>query len=224
MDIEVNGIKIHYEMFGKGKPIILLNPNSANTNCMKFIAHKLAKQYLVYQFDRRGCGKSEKNCVLSYEESAEDVYEFIQNLNLEKPYVLGSSGGATVAMHLGIRYPESISKMVLCSGVARSNRIQFPSYVKLLSQLPWYPGKKSVDRFFTLVRNAEKLEPQELRKIQVPTLVVNGGNKDIVPKEEAKYLAECIPDSQLLILEKENHFSYVMNMKWYDTLREFLEK
>ena len=53
MNIEVNNIKIHYEIFGKGKSIILLNPNSTNTNAMKFIAKKLSKEYQVYLFDRR---------------------------------------------------------------------------------------------------------------------------------------------------------------------------
>jgi len=42
MDIKVNNINIHYEVLGKGEPIILLNPNSVNTNAMKYIAKRLA--------------------------------------------------------------------------------------------------------------------------------------------------------------------------------------
>lgn len=57
MYIEVNNIKIHYEILGKGEPIVLLNPNSVNTNAMKFIAKKLAKDFEVYIFDRRHCKK-----------------------------------------------------------------------------------------------------------------------------------------------------------------------
>ena len=97
MDIEINNIKIHYEVFGNGEPIILLNPNSVNTGLMKFIANKLKDKYKVYLFDRRCCGKSERNCTLTYEESAKDVYEFINKLNIDKPYLLGCSGGGTVA-------------------------------------------------------------------------------------------------------------------------------
>ena len=48
--------------------------NSTNTNAMKFIANKLSQDFQVYLFDRRCCGKSEKNCILSYEESAKDVF------------------------------------------------------------------------------------------------------------------------------------------------------
>ena len=88
LDIEVNNIRIHYEVLGDGKSIILLNPNSVNTGLMKFIANKLKVKYKVYIFDRRCCGKSEKNCILTYEESAKDVYEFITKLNLDYYHIL----------------------------------------------------------------------------------------------------------------------------------------
>ena len=79
----INNIKIHYEVLGSGKPIILLNPNSKNTSLMKFIANKLKNRYKVYLFDGRCCGKSEKKCILTYEESAKDVYEFIKKTEFE---------------------------------------------------------------------------------------------------------------------------------------------
>ena len=224
MDIEVNNIKIHYEVLGEGKPIILLNPNSVNTNSMNFIAHKLAKDFKVYKLDRRCCGKSERNCELTYEESAKDVYEFIKKLNIDKPYILGSSGGASVALHVAINYPDCISKLVLCSGVARMEKIKMPKYAKIMNKLPWYPGKKNIVRFENLNNTTKAITQEQLSKITVPTLVLNGGKKDIVPKEEAEYIAESIHDSKLIILENEGHFSYLINCKCYDKLKEFLNK
>ena len=224
MDIEVNNIKIHYEVLGEGKPIILLNPNSVNTNSMNFIAHKLAKDFKVYKLDRRCCGKSERNCELTYEESAKDVYEFIKKLNIDKPYILGSSGGASVALHVAINYPDCISKLVLCSGVARMEKIKMPKYAKIMNKLPWYPGKKNIVKFENLNNTTKAITQEQLSKITVPTLVLNGGKKDIVPKEEAEYIAESIHDSKLIILENEGHFSYLINCKCYDKLKEFLNK
>lgn len=224
MDIEVNNIKIHYEVLGEGKPIILLNPNSVNTNSMNFIAHKLAKDFKVYKLDRRCCGKSERNCELTYEESAKDVYEFIKKLNIDKPYILGSSGGASVALHVAINYPDCISKLVLCSGVARMEKIKMPKYAKIMNKLPWYPGKKNIVKFENLNNTTKAINQEQLSKITVPTLVLNGGKKDIVPKEEAEYIADSIHDSKLIILENEGHFSYLINCKCYDKLKEFLNK
>ena len=147
IDIKVNNINIHYEIVGNGKPVILLNPNSTNTNAMKFIANKLSQDFQVYLFDRRCCGKSEKNCILSYEESAKDVFEFINKLNIDKPYLLGASGGATVALNVAIQYPNSISKLICCSGVARNGIIYKPAYAKIMEKIPYYPGKKENEMF-----------------------------------------------------------------------------
>ena len=224
MYIEVNNIRIYYEILGQGKQIILLNPNSTNTNAMKFIAKKLSKEYQVYLFDRRCCGKSERNCVLSYEESAKDVYEFIKKLNLNKPYLLGASGGATVALNVAINYPDSIGKLICCSGVSRNGIVEKPNYAKIMEKIPWYPGKKENEMFEKLNNEMKTLTVKDLGKINVPTLVVNGGKKDLVKKEEAEYISKSIKNSQLLILEKEGHFSYMINCKWYDKLRQFLER
>ena len=224
MYIEVNNIKIHYEILGEGKPIILLNPNSVNTNSMNFIAHKLSKDFKVYKFDRRCCGKKKKKCELSYEESAKDVYEFIKKLNLGKPIILGSSGGASVALNVAVNYPNCISKLVSCSGVARMNAIKMPNYAKIMNKIPWYPGKKNNLKFEKLNTESKSLTKEDLSKIEVPTMIVNGGNKDIVPKEEAEYLSHSINNSRLLILDNEGHFSYMINCKWYEKLKGFLNE
>lgn len=60
MDIEVNNIKIHYEVLGNGKPVILLNPNSVNTGLMKFIANRLKERYKVYLLDKEVVEKVKK--------------------------------------------------------------------------------------------------------------------------------------------------------------------
>ena len=225
MDIEVNNIRIHYEVLGDGKSIILLNPNSVNTGLMKFIANKLKVKYKVYIFDRRCCGKSEKNCILTYEESAKDVYEFITKLNLDKPYLLGCSGGGTVALNVAIHYPESISKLILCSGVARNNVIEKPNYAKIMEKLPYYPGKKNNEKFEKLFNESHSITKEELNTINVPTLVCNGGIKDLVPGDEAEYISNNIKNSELFILEKAGHCNYIFNNKdFYNKLKSFLRE
>lgn len=222
MNIRVNNIDIYYEVIGKGRPIILLNPNSVNTNAMKFIAQKLSNDFEVYLFHRRCCGKSERNCSLTYEESAKDVYEFIQKLKLDKPFLLGCSGGATVALNVATKYPDSIGKLICCSGVARTGIIKKPMYAKIMEKLPYYPGKKENEMFEKLNNESKTITQEELSKIIVPTLIVNGGKKDIVPISEAEYLNSSIKNSKKIILEKEGHFSYMINCKWYYKLLDFL--
>ena len=54
LDIEVNNIKIHYEVLGNG------NPNSVNTGLMKFIANRLKERYKVYLLDKEVVEKVKK--------------------------------------------------------------------------------------------------------------------------------------------------------------------
>lgn len=225
MNIEVNNIKIHYKVMGKGKPIILLNPNSVNTGLMKFIANRLKNKYRVYIFDRRCCGKSEKNCNLTYEESTKDVVEFIKKLNIDKPYLLGCSGGGTVALNVAIHYPRSISKLVVCSGVARNNVIEKPKYAKIMEKIPYYPGKKNHEKFEKLNYESHSITEKELESIIIPTLVFNGGKKDLVPRNEAEYISNNIKNSELMILEKKGHCNYIFNhAMFYKKLLNFLER
>ena len=92
-----------------------------------------------------------------------------------------------------------------------------------MEKLPWYPGKKNNEMFEKLNIELKTLKYHDLNKIKVPALIVNGGEKDIVPISEAEYIANLINNSKLLILENEGHFSYMINCKWYNSLLTFLK-
>lgn len=225
MYIVVNNIRIHYEVLGEGKPIILLNPNSVNTGLMRFIANKLKNNYKVYLFDRRCCGKSEKNCNLTYEDSAKDVFEFIKKMKLNKPFLLGCSGGGTVALKVEINYPGSISKLIICSAVARNNIIEKPLYAKIMEKLPYYPGKRNNEKFEKLMTESRSITKEELNSINIPTLVVNGGIKDLIPKDEVEFISSNIKNSEKCIIENAGHCNYIFNNdQFYNKLDEFLKK
>lgn len=224
MFVEVNNIKINYEIYGNGKPLILLNPNSVNTNYIIPFAKKLSENFKVYKVDRRCCGKSQKNCDLTYEDSAQDIAELIGKLQLDKPYIIGLSGGATVALYLSILYPDSISKMVLCSGVARFKNIVYPKWAEKVRKLDFLPFIKSAEKFYELNEKAKEIDIQDFIKIKAKTLVINGGQKDIVPEIEAKYLSDNINNSKLLILKEYGHCKYIKKCKKFDDkLKAFLD-
>ena len=71
----------------------------------------------------------------------------------------------------------------------------------------------------------EKATKEELENITIPTLVFNGGAKDIVPKNEAEYISNNINNSELFIIEKAGHCNYIFNNKlFYEKLFKFLEQ
>ena len=222
MKVLVNGIELNYNVYGEGKAVILLNPNSVHTKTfMKPIVNLFKQDFKVYCVDRRCCGKSTKDCKLTYENTAKDIYEMIQVLKIDKPVIVGFSGGASVGLHLAIEHSGIISKLVLCSGSARKVNIKSKAF---WDKLIWYPGKKNADKFWKLVDEAKELKETELNAIKVETMIVNGGIRDIIPVSEAKYLANNIEKSKILILENEGHCSYAKKKYWYEFVKSFINE
>ncbi len=222
MRIKVNGIELNYDIIGEGKEVILLNPNSVHTKLfMKPIIRLFSKDFKVYCVDRRCCGKSTKDCELTYEESAKDIYEMIEKLKLNKPAVVGLSGGASVALHLAIKYPDVLSKLILCSGSARKVNTKIKDFY---NKLIWYPGKRNADRFWKLIEESREIKENELNSIKAKTIVINGGSRDIIPVSEAEYLSKNIENSKILILEKEGHCTYARKKYWYDVVKDFINE
>ena len=60
----VNGIKLHYESFGRGEPVILLHGGLANVNYWGNQVPELAKHYRVIVMDSRGHGRSTRDAQL----------------------------------------------------------------------------------------------------------------------------------------------------------------
>lgn len=220
MEVSVNGIKLHYEVYGNGRPIILLGGNMKNTSYLSFMRKELEADYEVYVVDRRGSGKSTSDCELSYPETVKDLIEFIELLHIEKPFVLGHSGGGTVALLLAMNISEKLSGVIVCSGVARASLVKKPGYAAFMEKLPWYPGKASNERFEKLMKETPDITAEELGRITCPVFVVNGDKDPVVPVDEAKFIAESANGS-LLLLPGENHASYMIKVKWSEKLKEF---
>ena len=69
----------------------------------------------------------------------------------------------------------------------------------------------------------KSLTKEELESINIPTLVVSG-DKDIIPIEEAKYIANVIPNSKLIVLKGATHSNYMMKTDWEEELVKFIEE
>lgn len=75
---------------------------------------------IVY-LDLAGSGRSDDpiNGVFSLESWADDLKEFCDVLGIEKPIILGNSGGGMVAAMYGISHPDHAGKLILSSTQAK---------------------------------------------------------------------------------------------------------
>lgn len=109
--LELPGAKLHYHQVGQG-PILILIPGANGTGDIFLpLAERLKEQFTVIAIDRRNYGKSkltkplpqeakDSNSEYRVKRDAQDVAALAQQLSDDPVYVLGSSSGSIVAMHL----------------------------------------------------------------------------------------------------------------------------
>lgn len=110
---DVNGIKISFNLFGRGPPIILLHGFGMYKDF--WIGQKpLSDKFQLISLDNRGCGGS-SHPIESYEieDMADDVKKLMDYLNIEKAHVIGHSLGGMIAQRFAIKYPERLMKLIL---------------------------------------------------------------------------------------------------------------
>jgi pimeloyl-ACP methyl ester carboxylesterase len=114
----VNGLKLYYEVYGKGKPIVLLHGSFMNIpmNWAQLIP-LLSRSRQVIVAEMQGHGRTrDVPREFSYEAMADDVSGLLAHLEIENADVLGYSMGGGVAFQVAIRHPERVRRLVILSG------------------------------------------------------------------------------------------------------------
>lgn len=207
MDINVNNIHIYYEKFGKGSPLIMLHGNGESGKIFKKAASVLENDFTVYLPDSRDHGKSQVTNDLSYDNMAEDIFEFINNLGLNKPIICGFSDGAITALLLAIKHPE-IPKAVIACG-ANSSPKGLKGYIRFFMKLNFFFTKSDKTKMMLTQPNISR---EMLKSITCPTLITCGSN-DMIKESDSRFIANNIKNSELRVLKGENHGSYIVNNK-----------
>jgi pimeloyl-ACP methyl ester carboxylesterase len=120
---DVNGLKMYYEVYGKGKPIILLHGSFMNIPVnWSHIIPLLAKDRKVIVTEMQGHGRTRDiPRELSYEGMADDVSGLLKHLKIDSTDVLGYSMGGGVAFQVAVRHPEQVRRLVVLSGTYAHN-------------------------------------------------------------------------------------------------------
>ncbi|MDU0449109.1 alpha/beta hydrolase [Staphylococcus haemolyticus] len=120
--LELQGAKLRYHKVGNS-PVIIFIPGANGTGDIFMpLAQQLKDKFTVVAVDRRGYGQSELTEPLPEEainldsryrvkRDAQDIAELAKSLSDEPVYVLGSSSGSIVAMHVLKEHPEVVKKI-----------------------------------------------------------------------------------------------------------------
>lgn len=202
----VNGVTLHYITAGEGRPVVLVHGNGEDHHIFDQAVTRLVKAgYRVYAPDSRGHGANVPQTEYHYADMAEDMYQFICAMGLEKPAFYGFSDGGIIGLLLASGHPDCLGALAV-SGTNLSPEGLIPSFVKEYTAI----NEEKNDPLITLMLTEPRIDPETLKTIAVPALVTAGENDLILPSE-TKRIADLIPESTMMILQGEDHGSYVVN-------------
>ena len=250
---DVNGLKMYYEIYGAGKPLVLIHGggSSIETSFGRIIP-LLSKHRQIIGVDLQAHGHTnDRDTALTFEQDADDVATLLKNLKIPKADFLGFSNGAHAAVEIALRHPGLINKLILASGVYQrtatapqfweifdvaSLTIDLPQvlqegYLKANNDRAGLQNMfdKDVQRMMVF----KSWEVDQLKAIKAPTLLMSG-NKDIINPEKAVEIYRLIPNCELAILPG-GHGDYLgsietlRNGKWEQSyaaglIENFLDK
>lgn len=233
----INGVKHYYEVYGEGKPLLLIHGNSTGIKGWSPQIPYFSQKYKVFAIDCRGRGKSDLGKdSLSYLQTAKDMAAFIRQMNLDSVNVVGKSDGGIVGILMGIYYPEHIQKIVAFgANMSPDSSALYPQTIEEVHSERLKAEKmlaaKDSTQNWNLIRLRNRMmefQPHisaaELQKIQLPVLVMSS-DRDVIKEAHTFFIYQHIPFANLCIFNDETHYVPRKNPDIFNaSIEKFLSK
>lgn len=107
--------KIYYKESGNGKPVVLLHGNTASSRMFELLLPLYEDKFHVILIDFLGHGRSDRLEEFPADlwmEEAKQTIALLEYLKLGKANLVGTSGGAWVAVNAALERPDLVEKVV----------------------------------------------------------------------------------------------------------------
>lgn len=208
-------------------------------NSLKMLAETLAKNGIAsLRFDKRGIAaskasaKSEEN--LRFENYIDDVKSWVDLLKKDNRFskiiIIGHSEGSLIGMIASVKADKFISiagagdsadKLIKTQIASKSNKQVEDLTFPIIDSLKNGNTVKKVDPILNSLFRASiqpyliswfKYNPQaEIKKLNIPVLIVQGNNDLQVTVKDAESLAQSNKKAELLIVDKMNHIMKIVD-------------
>jgi pimeloyl-ACP methyl ester carboxylesterase len=111
---DVNGVKLHYLVAGKGDPVVLLHGFAQTSHMWRPLIAKLSDKHTVIAPDLRGFGQSSApEGGYTKKAMAQDVHALVKSLKYDHIRLVGHDIGLMVAYAYAAQYPGEVDRVVL---------------------------------------------------------------------------------------------------------------
>ncbi len=212
---DVRGIKMYTEVYGTGKPLLMIHGNGGNMGAFGGTIPYFAKKYRVIAVDSRAHGRTKDDRdSLSFEQMADDFDALLTAMHIDSAYVLGWSDGGINAIVLAMRHPDKVIKLASTgANLWPDSTGLIPSYWKgeQRDYTNWQkrmPLTNAKDRNTYKIFMLDWLQPNipltALHAIKAPSLII-GGDHDLIPVHHTVQIYENIPNAFLWIVPNSGH-------------------
>jgi pimeloyl-ACP methyl ester carboxylesterase len=110
----VNGVRLHYLVAGKGDPVLLLHGYAQTSHMWRPLMAKLADTHTVIAPDLRGAGQSSTPADgYTKVAMAQDLHALISKLGYNNIQIVGHDIGLMVACAYAAQYPSEVKRIAL---------------------------------------------------------------------------------------------------------------
>jgi pimeloyl-ACP methyl ester carboxylesterase len=239
----VNGIKVYYEVYGEGRPIVLLHGAfyTIEMNWGQLIP-ELSKTRKVIAIEMQGHGHTPfSDRALSITTLASDVEGVMDYLKIDSADVAGFSMGGSVAYQFAVQSPKRLRKLVIISstyktagwlpvvnGGFKDFKPEFFDNTPIKTaydavapdKTKW---RKFLEQMFAFAEVPFNVGDSNISKITAPVLIISGDNDGTDKVELMKTYQllgggvsadlQPMPKSQLAIVPGQGHVSLMMQTK-----------
>lgn len=232
---------IHYEIFGRGSPIILVHGWLGSWRYWVPVMDELSAEYRAYALDLWGFGDSDKNRErYGVDDYVELLVSFMDEMGIWRAPLVGHTLGAVIATKLAAEYPDRVSK-VLAVGLPLSSRVINRRLLSAgpndsLARLFWHrqrpydevetgAAKTAKNAVALTIQAVARLDLQEiLEEIDVPLLAVYGAKDNVIDPVQADALEEDLYSARAIVLARTHHFPMLDNTATFTRLlRDFMD-
>jgi pimeloyl-ACP methyl ester carboxylesterase len=126
---------VHYEVYGRGRPVILLHGWLGSWGLWQETMAYLGRYYRTYALDFWGFGESgKKRDSYAVQDFVSLVDQFMDQLGISRAPLVGHSMGGTVSLAVAIQFPERVSKAVVVGSPMVGSSLSF--LLKLFGRRP----------------------------------------------------------------------------------------
>ena len=230
--MDVNGIKMYYEVYGQGEPLLMIHGNGGSINSFLYQIPYFSKYYKVIAVDSRAQGKSKDlQDSLSFEMMADDFSTLLDKLHLDSCFVLGWSDGGINGLLLAIRHPEKVKKLAITganlwpdsTAISAADYKWGISFYDTLGKMPQTPDIIHTRKLVKLDTFEPHITREQLQQIKCPTLVI-GGDHDIILVQHTVLIAQSIPNAFLWIVPNSGHATLIDHKEQFnEVVNDFFE-